>query len=134
MADIVARNPDRTVVSLAHAIRTAQLEEIGRLQGFLSLWSAAALPGEHHGASMPGMATTTQLQALRAITGERQAQLFLQLMLRHHRGGIEMARVAARDATLAQVRSLAAKIAFDQDREITVIGQLFRSGPERNTS
>lgn len=127
MTDIVAAQPDRTLASLAHAMRTTQLEGIGRLQGFLSLWSAPALPSDQHSASMPGMATSAQLQRLRAATGERQARLFLQLMLRHHAAGIVMAQAAARDAALPQVRSLAAKTAFDQQQEAALMTQLLSS-------
>lgn len=124
MTDIVAVNPDLAIASLAHSIRTVQLTEIGRLQGFLSLWSAPELPADHHRAAMPGMATEAELQRLRAAAGERQADLFLVLMRRHHAAGIAMAQAAARDAMVPQVRSLAAKIAFDQQQETSLMTQL----------
>ena len=40
--------------------------------------------------AMPGMATSDQLRALRAASGEQMDVLFLQLMLRHHEGGVIM--------------------------------------------
>lgn len=127
MADLVANNPDLAVASLAHAIRTAQLEELGRLQGFLSLWSAPALPGTVRSEPMPGMATSDQLQRLRTLRGEQQAVLFLELMLDHHRGGIEMAESAAHEASLSPVRSLAAKMAWDQQQESALMTRLLRT-------
>ena len=70
---------------LAFDIETSQLQQIGRMQGWLALWGASALPtGGHmawmaeapgHGhaaddpsgavATMPGMASPEQLRALR---------------------------------------------------------------------
>jgi uncharacterized protein (DUF305 family) len=53
--------------------------------------TSAATPGE---SPMPGMATMAELDALTAATGIDAEVLFLQLMERHHRGGIIMAQAA----------------------------------------
>jgi len=151
MTDIVAANPDPGVTAMAARIRTTQLEEIGRMQGFLTLWGQSAIPttspmawmndahAEHAmngmpmlgtemtGAAMPGLATQDQLSRLRSLTGNAQAVLFLQLMLRHHQGGVQMADYAAQHAVLPEVRALAAKMSFDQQQENQMLSQLLQS-------
>lgn len=48
--------------------------------------------------SMPGMATMAELDALAASRGPDAEILFLQLMERHHRGGIAMGQAADRNS------------------------------------
>ncbi len=47
---------------------------------------------------MPGMATSEELAALRAASGPELDVLFLQLMLRHHEGGLPMMEYGAEHA------------------------------------
>ena len=67
--------------------------------------------------AMPGMATSDQLRALRAASGEQMDVLFLQLMLRHHEGGAPMLSHGAEYATVPAVRALAAQMAAAQAGE-----------------
>ena len=120
---------DPAVKQLAFDIETTQLQQIGRMQGWLGLWGMAADPpgGKHmawmaspdhsHSAtptggvdSMPGMATSDQLRALRAASGDQMDVLFLQLMLRHHEGGVIMLQYASEHASVPEVRNLAAQM------------------------
>ncbi|MGH3754877.1 MAG: DUF305 domain-containing protein [Pseudonocardiaceae bacterium] len=142
------RSTDPAIRSLAFDIETSQLEQVGRMQGWLSLWDAAAfptgrymtwmtdtasMPGMAHGggtgtaagvATMPGMASPADLERLRASNGAQFDVLFLQLMLRHHQGGVPMARYAAQHAETAQVRNLADKIVISQGAESEYLAQL----------
>lgn len=140
------RSTDLEIQSLAFDIETSQLEQIGRMQGWLSLWNAAALPtGRHmtwmpassmpgmahgtgHGtegvATMPGMASSADLEQLRAASGAQFDVLFLQLMLRHHQGGVPMATYTAEHAETAQVRNLADKIVISQGAESKYMADL----------
>jgi uncharacterized protein (DUF305 family) len=133
------RSTDPAIRSLAFDIETSQLEQIGRMQGWLSLWNAAPLPigrhmtwmtdasstlgmGHHDGsgsgvATMPGMAAPVDLQRLQDASGLPFDVLFLQLMLRHHQGGVPMARYASEHAETAQVRNLAEKMVLSQGAE-----------------
>jgi uncharacterized protein (DUF305 family) len=148
MADLVASNPDQAVSAMAGRIKAEQLEDLGRMQGFLALWDQPTIPTgppmswmDHstHDTSMPGMtmparftgesampglATQAQLARLRTLTGNAQAILFLQLMLRHHEGGIEMSDDAAHHAVLPAVTGLAARMSFDQQQENQILTQL----------
>jgi uncharacterized protein (DUF305 family) len=129
---------------LAFDIETSQLQQIGRMQGWLSLWGASALPtgghmawmaeapGHAHDvaapsgavATMPGMASSEQLRALRQATGPQRDVLFLQLMLRHHEGGASMLGYAAEHATVPEVRNLASQMLRTQTSESDYLRQL----------
>ena len=74
--------------------------------------------------SMPGMATSDQLRSLRAASGEQMDVLFLQLMLRHHEGGVLMLRYAAEHASVPEVRNLAAQMLSSQTSESEYLKQL----------
>lgn len=138
MAGIVRdRSTDPPVRQLGYDMETTQLAEIGRMQGWLSLWGAPGLPlgphmtwmpadgTHHHGAAtagdgvavMPGMASGEELDALRSASGRELDVLFLQLMLRHHEGGTPMLEYAAEHAAVPQVRNLAAKMLAAQEGE-----------------
>ncbi|MBL1074015.1 DUF305 domain-containing protein [Nocardia sp. 2] len=98
---------DPSIRLLAQQISDAQHVEIGTMLGWLRLANASttsahpmAWMGDDHAghhdsdATMPGMATTEQLDALSAARGEAAETLFVQLMLRHHTGGVSMAEAA----------------------------------------
>lgn len=157
MAQITEDSNSPEVSSLADVIEANQLEEAGRMQGWLTLWEAPTLPtgtpmtwmggeagqgsGHDHGGAhsddashgtMPGMATQDELTRLRESSGEERDVLFLQLMLRHHQAGMQMASYAAEHAEMPQVRNLAERITFDQRLEIQRIIQLLdERGAER---
>ncbi|EFC83544.1 protein of unknown function DUF305 [Parafrankia sp. EUN1f] len=68
---------------------------------------------------MPGMASEAELARLAAASGRDLDIQFLTLMIRHHRGGIEMAQYAWLHADSDKVRTLARVMVGNQDREIT---------------
>ena len=138
---------DPALKQLAADIEATQTSQIGRMQGWLELWGAAALPvgghmrwmtdpaamhGDHDApmtpgagvATMPGMASTADLNNLRAATGSQLDVLFLQLMLRHHEGGASMLNYAAERAELPQVRNLARQMLSSQTTESDYLRQL----------
>jgi uncharacterized protein (DUF305 family) len=162
MGQIVGMTGDTVVAALAQAIRADQLEELGRMQGYLDAWDAPSLPsgppmtwmpvspvdghdtagidhiadaggGAEH-TDMPGLATQPQLQRLRDATGRQRDVLFLQLMLRHHQGGVLMADYAAQHANTRQIQELAAGMSVNQTQEIQRIAQiLIQDGIDPNT-
>ncbi len=54
---------------------------------------------------MPGMATPAQMTKLQTLHGKALDIVFLQLMIRHHQGGVAMAQYAAAHATQPYVRA-----------------------------
>ncbi|MEU1525722.1 DUF305 domain-containing protein [Nocardia rhamnosiphila] len=122
------------VHGLARQIEDTQLSEIGTLLGWLRLagapaagaepmgWMPARTHDQHAGhdpaaAAMPGMATQAELDGLSAARGRTAAILFLQLMQRHHEGGIAMARVADALLTEGVVKQVAREMIAAQTQE-----------------
>lgn len=75
---------------------------------------------------MPGMASPDELARLKAAKGEDAEVLFLQLMIRHHEGGVEMARAALRLSDRPEVRTSARHIVDSQSSEINLMTELLR--------
>ena len=75
---------------------------------------------------MPGMATPAQIDETGTLHGKALDIYFLQLMIRHHQGGLPMANYAAQHATQPYVRLLASKMVEAQSREIIQMEQLLR--------
>lgn len=73
---------------------------------------------------MPGIATNAEIDELGATSGAEADRLFVELMVRHHEGGIEMAEFAAVNASVDEVRRMAAAIADSQSDEIIEIERL----------
>jgi len=132
------RTADPEVRSLAFDISATQTNQVGRMQGWLSLWGVPLSGGEPmawmggaghdhtamDGGPMPGMATEQELTDLQSLRGTEFDVRFLQLMIRHHQGGRGMAEHAAAHAELAPVRSLARSIAETQTAETTTMASM----------
>lgn len=128
---------DTDVRRLAYDILTTQQGQIGRMQGWLQMWDAPAsatgghmtwMPqdehaghGHEHGtagmSTMPGMASTDDLRRLRAARGQELDVLFLQLMLRHHQGGVPMLEYGAAHAETTEIETLAGQMLPAQQGE-----------------
>jgi uncharacterized protein (DUF305 family) len=139
MANIARdRSADPEIRQLAFDIASTQLEQVGRMKGWLMLWNeheqnmsgvymtwmnAAGIHG--HGATtpeagkplMPGMSTTEELTKLRTASGREFDVYFLQLMLRHHVGGAPMAEYASTAGGQSVVRTLADNMLKSQTSE-----------------
>ncbi|MEJ8281872.1 DUF305 domain-containing protein [Pseudonocardia spirodelae] len=133
------RAADPRVRQLAFDIESTQNQQIGRMQGWLGLWDAPSLPsGGHMGwmdasahagmsgmdgmsagaTTMPGMASTADLARMRATPpGTALDVEFLQLMLRHHEGGVSMLEYARDHADTGEVRNLASQMLASQNSE-----------------
>ncbi|WP_245562554.1 DUF305 domain-containing protein, partial [Nocardia araoensis] len=114
MVQRLDRSVDPAVTRLAEQLDRTQRLEIGTMLGWLRLADAPpssahpmawmhggdASPHHHQAAVaqttpvMPGMASTAELDNLAAARGPNAEILFLQLMFRHHQGGIAMASTA----------------------------------------
>jgi len=68
---------------------------------------------------MPGMATDDDIDRLANSSGVEADEVFVELMVEHHLGGIEMAEFAASRALSPEVRAMAASMAAAQTDEIT---------------
>ena len=118
-----------TLRHIARDIISDQGIEVGQMRSVLSEWGFQSTPDPegtamawmhepHPAQQMPGMATGADLDRLRNAQGEEADDLFTQLMIRHHEGGIHMADFAATDAETSNIRNFARGMAASQGSEI----------------
>ncbi|PPJ33581.1 DUF305 domain-containing protein [Nocardia nova] len=131
---------DPQVLRLAQQIDQSQRAEIGTMLGWLRLANAAPMSdhpmawmqadtvaAHDHAASgpattapvatMPGTASTAELDRLSTARGRDAEVLFLQLMYRHHQGGIAMARAADQRIASGPVKEQARAMLVAQSQE-----------------
>lgn len=70
------------------------------------------------GAPMPGLATAAQITTLTTLTGVPAERYFLELMIAHHAGGVEMAEAVLARSTERVVVDLARGIVASQKSEL----------------
>ncbi len=121
---------DPKVKSLAAEIQAAQGPEIETMTGWLTAWGQPVPTSGGHdmskmgGAGMDGMMTDEQMQQLSAASGTAFDRMWLQGMVAHHKGAVEMSNVELRDGENADAKKLAQQIIDAQKQEITVMEQL----------
>jgi uncharacterized protein (DUF305 family) len=129
---------DADLKLLAYNIEDTQSFEIGQMQGWLDTWGLVRsttrpqmqwMAGHGHLASdglMPGMATADQMDHLQSLHGTALDIDFLQLMIRHHQGGIPMEQYVVDHAKKSYVRNLAQAMKTAQSGEIIQMEQSLR--------
>jgi len=126
-----------TLRHIARDIISTQGIEVGQMRSVLSDWGLQSTPDPegtamawmhepHPAQQMPGMATAADLDRLRDAQGVEADDVFTQLMIRHHEGGIHMAEFAATDAEAGNIRNLARGMAASQRSEIGEINAVRR--------
>jgi uncharacterized protein (DUF305 family) len=131
MAKLVpSRSSNPKVIDLAGRIEKAQDPEIRQMQGWLSTWGASSssdMPGMNHG-SMPGMMPAEDMTKLEAAKGTEFDEMWLDMMIRHHQGAVDMAETELGKGGSADAKALARKIIDAQRAEITEMQDLLRQG------
>jgi uncharacterized protein (DUF305 family) len=110
---------------VADRIAAAQGPEIQAMNAWLKKHGQPTVaPGAHGGhaghdpATMPGMATQAQLDALRAAKGAEFDRQFLTLMITHHDGALTMAREVQTKGSDENVQLIADEVIATQTAEI----------------
>lgn len=120
------RTDDPEMRFLALDIMLTQQAQIGQMQGWLRVWGqslsstdpAMTWMGMPVNGLMPGMASVEDINRLRDLSGDEADILFLQLMIPHHRGGVNMANAVLEYTDRAEVIALAQAIVNSQANEI----------------
>ena len=132
---------DESIRTLAYDIIVTQSTQRGVFMGWLQEWGLpqssttarmAWMPGHAHmerGAGgvaplMHGMASDDELRRLRETRGVAAEILFLQLMIRHHEGGVIMARAVNGLSHRASVAGMAKSIDESQRVEIAAMTEM----------
>ena len=125
----LAKSPTPRIKALADKIKAAQDPEIAQLDALLAEFDVETDGSGGHsiskGSSMSmGMMADDDMQALEDASGQQAEMLFLEGMLEHHNGAVEMATREIDDGKYPEAVELAAKIKAAQQTEITEMEQL----------
>ena len=145
---------DENVRLLAYDIATTQGAQSGMMRGWLAAWGLSqgaaepsmtwmarpTLEGEGHnhgsgdsahepGEPMPGLATPEQIAELKSLTGVAAERMFLELMIAHHQGAVEMAEAVLDRSTNTTVRTFAAGVVKAQQSEIGLMESMLEERP-----
>jgi len=110
---------DERVITLAEQIKAAQGPEIELMESWLDDWGTPM--GDMDGMDHGGMMSDSDMQALEDATGVEASRLFLEQMIVHHQGAIEMAQAEVDNGQNADVIALAEAIIASQTTEITTM-------------
>lgn len=131
MADLaIERASSAEVKDLAERIQSAQGPEIDLMTGWLTNWGEDTSHdmGMDHmdmdGMDMDGMSQSDVMAELENLEGVEFDQAFLERMVAHHRGAIEMAEQEKADGVNPDAMALAGTIIDAQTAEITEMQNL----------
>ncbi|MFD6598249.1 DUF305 domain-containing protein [Streptomyces coelicoflavus] len=128
MADLA---PDRAqsaeVKKLAADIKKAQDPEIKTLSGWLTSWGED-VPAEgamdHSMHDMGGMMTAEEMTELKNASGKAFDTAFMEMMIKHHEGAVDMAKTEQADGTYGLAKKMAGEIIDSQSAEIEQMNAL----------
>ncbi|MFE9437949.1 DUF305 domain-containing protein [Streptomyces sp. NPDC006602] len=128
MADLAAdRASSQEVKDLATKIKGAQDPEIKTMSGWLTSWGeevpedmSSSMPGMDHdmSSSMPGMMGSEDMGKLDKASGAEFDEMFLDMMVQHHEGAVEMAKTEKADGKYSPAVKLADGVITAQTAEI----------------
>ncbi|MBA4248800.1 MAG: DUF305 domain-containing protein [Microbacterium sp.] len=141
------RSDDPEIRLLALDIATAQAQQQGQMFAWLAMWGLPQTStepemewlsrpvidgsaghdghgGHTPGEPMPGVATFEQMKELENATGVEAERIFLELMIAHHQGGVEMAEAVLARSTQPQVTTLANGMVMLQSKELDYMAEL----------
>ena len=124
--ELSALVPDRTtnadLIALAQQISAAQQPEIDIMKAFLVQWKENPQDDTGHAGGhtdMAGMVDDATMAKLETLNGPEFDTLWLQSMIAHHQGAVEMAKAEIANGQNVDAKSLAQSIVTAQQAEIT---------------
>lgn len=134
MADMVpARGASPELEALAEQIKDAQQPEIDEMTGWLESWDQNvpdpdSSMGDHAGhAGMGGMMTDEQMTALEAASGPEFEKMWLEMMIQHHAGAVQMAEEQKEYGQYEPAMEMADEIIKSQQAEIDQMEEMLAS-------
>jgi uncharacterized protein (DUF305 family) len=134
MAEMVpSEGTSAELVELAAAIEAAQQPEIDQLTDMLTDWgepvpqpdaSDHAAMGHGTTDAMPGMMTAEDMAALETAVGPEFERMWLEMMIEHHEGAVDMADVELADGSDDEAMDLAQEIIDAQQAEIAQMQEM----------
>jgi len=128
------RSENPAIRTLATDILLTQQAQIGMMRGWLDVWGLPptgweprmAWMGHPMDGPMPGMATAEEVGSLRELPPAETDRRFLELMIRHHEGGLSLAQAGIELGEQPVVRRLAESILTSQRYEIEAMQAMLR--------
>jgi uncharacterized protein (DUF305 family) len=128
---------DPKVKALAADIEVAQGPEIEQMSGWLKAWgekvpatdtdaegSGMSGMGGRDSGDMPGMMSDGQMTRLGKVSGAMFDRMWLQMMVQHHEGAVEMAKTEQSDGQSSDAVALAKRIESAQTAEISKMQEM----------
>ncbi|HKP40961.1 DUF305 domain-containing protein [Mycobacterium sp.] len=129
--ELSALVPDRStnpqLNTLAQQISAAQQPEINVMKVFLVQWNENPDTNSGHaghGNAMQGMVDEATMSKLKSLNGAEFDKLWLESMISHHQGAIEMAKAEIANGDNADAKALAQNIVTTQEAEIGQMKQM----------
>jgi len=130
------RSTDPELAELADKIAAAQDPEMRAMQAFLVQWDPGDQDGERqhdgHGmdtdhSDMPGMIDEATMTRLESLSGAEFETLWLESMIAHHEGAVEMAQTELAEGENVDAKRMAQQIIDAQQAEIAQMQQMLEA-------
>jgi uncharacterized protein (DUF305 family) len=119
---------DTDVAALAKQIKAEQGPEITRLTSWLQGWGEPTESGHSGmGHSMSGMRSDSDMTDLDQASAKDAGKLFLQQMVQHHEGALDMARSEVDKGKNTDAVAMAESIVSSQTKQITQMKDMLAS-------
>lgn len=125
-AMVPERSTDPAVLELAARIADGQQPEIEVMKALLAQWQVD--PAGHAGHTMAGMVDDDTMKRLAGLRGRDFDMLWLESMIAHHRGAIEMAEGELESGENPDLTTLARSIISAQQAEIDQMETMLAGG------
>jgi uncharacterized protein (DUF305 family) len=117
------KSRNQAILKLSNQIKSLQGTEKSQLAYWLKATDSSMTMD--HDMQMSGMLTTKELASLKRLTGTQFDRAFLQLMIKHHQGALEMLDLIS-DSKNMEAKALAKAINSAQSKEITSMKLLLK--------
>jgi uncharacterized protein (DUF305 family) len=117
------KSRNQAILKLSNQIKSLQGTEKSQLAYWLKATDSSMTMD--HDMQMSGMLTTKELASLKRLTGTQFDRTFLQLMIKHHQGALEMLDLIS-DSKNTEAKALAKAINSAQSKEITSMKLLLK--------
>jgi uncharacterized protein (DUF305 family) len=127
---VEGRTQNQQVITLAQNIEKAQGPEMTQMTDLLASFGkpAPTAGSGHSGMDMPGMMSAEQMTSLEGLSGAAFDRMWLQMMIDHHTGAIDMSNTELRDGSNPDAKKMAQAIIANQEAEITQMRGMLGQG------
>ncbi|MFJ4652503.1 DUF305 domain-containing protein [Nocardia sp. NPDC088792] len=124
MAKMVpSRSRNQELITLAKSVENAQAPEMQQIAKLLESFGKPA-PSATMDHAMAGIMTQDQMTKLASLSGPDFDKMWMQMMIEHHQGAIDMSNTESKNGTNADAKALAQSIVTAQQGEIDQMNKM----------